>query len=413
MQYFYSFSIRVYGKLMWFAAFFHPKAKEWVSGRKHLFQNLPTLNQKEVYWFHCASLGEFDMALPLMNAIKEKNPAIFILVTFFSPSGMNHYTKRKHQVDLALYLPLDTASNAQKFMQQINPKILFIVKYEFWNNFISAAKKNGVSVVSVCTLLRPNQRFFSWYGTFFRNTLRQIDFFYVQNLLTQNLLNSIGIFNTLITGDTRYDQVISAKKTNPTNTTIELFLNQEKAIILGSIWEIDTAILEPFIRNHPETKFIVAPHQIDEGTIAKIENGLKGLTLRFSELDNGTKWDENLAKQVLILDTIGHLTAAYSFGSFAYIGGGFTGKLHNILEPAAYDLPVVFGPKYTNFPEAEEFISTGIGFSVSSREQMENAYRHIQRDYREIAAKTTHFMEEKTGATRLMVEHVNNHFGSI
>jgi 3-deoxy-D-manno-octulosonic-acid transferase len=243
--------------------------------------------------------------------------------------------------------------------------------------------------------------------------LRQIDFFYVQNLLTQNLLNSIGIFNTLITGDTRYDQVISAKKTNPTNTTIELFLNQEKAIILGSIWEIDTAILEPFIRNHPETKFIVAPHQIDEGTIAKIENGLKGLTLRFSELDNGTKWDENLAKQVLILDTIGHLTAAYSFGSFAYIGGGFTGKLHNILEPAAYDLPVVFGPKYANFPEAEEFISRGIGFSVSSLEQMENVYRQVQRDHREIAAKTTHFMEEKTGATRLMVEHVNNHFGSI
>lgn len=393
----YEFSIRI-------AAQFNPKAKAWVEGRKDFFDHLPARSERKTIWFHCASLGEFDMALPVMNLLKERHADLFLIVTFFSPSGMEHYSKRKHSVDLALYLPSDSPENARRFIGHFKPEKVFFVKYEFWSNYIFEAKKRNVQVFSLCSIFRENHRFFKWYGGFFRDTLRQIDFFYTQNETSTLLLADIGIKNFLTSGDTRYDRVIENKEQLVSNPRIEEFLKKDKAIIIGSSWPDDEKILIPFILKHPKQKFILAPHNIDEETIANLESQLSGKSSRYTEANNETSG-------ILILNTIGHLASAYSYGKIAYIGGGFSGNLHNILEPAVFGLPVIFGPKFKRFPEASQFIHLGIGFSVSTNKELETAMKQIEKHLAEISEKTRSTVVKNTGASKKIVDHLESTFG--
>ena len=404
MHFLYNSGIRLYELGIRTAALFNPKAKNWVEGRKDYFEHLPKIpSDQKVIWFHSASLGEFDMALPVMNLIKERHPSIFLLVTFFSPSGMEHYNKRKHQVDLAVYLPSDKPSNAEKFIKHFHPDKVFFVKYEFWSNYIFEAKKQNVQVFSLCSIFREDHRFFKWYGGFFRKTLKEVDFFYTQNETSTLLLADIGITNFMTSGDTRFDRVIENKKSLESNPRIEAFLKDEKAIIIGSSWSEDEAIVIPYILQNPNKKFIIAPHNIDEAHVSSIETKLSNLTERFTE--------NNVGKNVLILNTIGHLASAYSYGEIAYVGGGFSGNLHNILEPAVFGLPVLFGPKFKRFPEASQFIHLGIGFTVKTSEEFTTALTEMYKNLHAISVKTSTTVTKNTGASVKILDHLEQHYG--
>jgi 3-deoxy-D-manno-octulosonic-acid transferase len=392
MHVLYNIGIGFIGIGMRLAAIFNPKAKEWRDGRREMYATFPDINGQSVVWFHCASLGEFDQGLPLMNKIKSENPSIFLLVTFFSPSGMKYYQKREHQADFVTYIPLDTVSNAKKFIETIRPKQVFFVKYEFWSNHILAAKNYGAELYNVSGIFRPSHRFFKWYGQFFRSTLRQFNWFFVQNEASQELLKSIGINNTTVTGDSRFDKVIDNKTRLIKNKKIASFCNDEVVFIVGSSWPKDERIVLPIV-NKMQCKVIIAPHNVDEKHVHGITEQLKRPFSRYSETT------EHINSDILILDTIGQLSSAYAFGSYAYIGGGFSGNLHNILEPAVFGMGVIYGPEHNKFPEAQQFIESGFGFSVSSEDELSHAINTISTSKEAVDTKAMQFIEQNKGAT--------------
>lgn len=395
MSLIYLFGVRFYAFAVSIAALFLPKAKDWVEGRKQIWNSLPATEGKEVFWFHCASLGEFDQGLPVMNLLRKEKPDAFILVTFFSPSGYNHYTKRQHPVDFACYIPVDTPKNAKRFIAHFRPVCTFFVKYEFWINHISESKKAGSKLYSISTSLRPSQHFFKWYGGFFRNTLYQFDYFFAQNQMTFDLLHSIKIDNVLLTGDTRFDRVIENKKGLQINTQIAQFsADSERVFIAGSTWPKDIELLKPLIHTNYFDKYIIAPHNVGETHVEELIHQLSIPVVRYSKMTTETSIDCN----VLVIDSIGQLASAYAQASVAYVGGGFSGSLHNILEPAVFGLPVIFGPKHNRFPEAQAFIDEGIGFSVSTPEELSACMDSVTQNRDSISLKSIHFVEKNQGA---------------
>jgi 3-deoxy-D-manno-octulosonic-acid transferase len=385
------------------ASLFNPKAKLWVKGRTHLFRELPNVEDKKVIWFHCASLGEFDQGLPLMNKIKENDPSVFLIVTFFSPSGMQHYQKRSHKADHVCYIPLDTPSKAKKLIKAIQPESAFFIKYEFWTNHILACKNNGTKIYNVSGIFRQNQHFFKSSGGFFRKTLRLFDWFFVQNEESLSLLNSIGIKQVSISGDSRFDKVCQNKANLEKNTAISKFCRDEIVFIIGSSWPKDEEVLLPII-NQLKCKVIIAPHNIDERHVKGITSKLEGSFVLYSDetsIDN---------QDVLILDTIGHLSSAYAFGSAAYVGGGFSGSLHNILEPAVFGMGVIYGPKHSRFPEGRQFIENGFGFEVRTSEELKSTIEAILLDKETIDDKAADFVQKNIGASDKIFEKLNNRY---
>jgi 3-deoxy-D-manno-octulosonic-acid transferase len=405
MRLLYTLGIFGLGLYMSAAALFNRKAKQWVEGRRFFFKRNEPLTHPNVCWFHCASLGEFDMAIPVMNSLKSKDPSVFILVSFFSPSGMNFYHKRTHPANRVVYLPLDTPSNARKFIAHFKPRNAFFVKYEFWSNFLFESKKAGVKTFSICSSFRDNQLYFKWYGGFFRRTLKQLDWFYVQNKKSNELLRQLGLNNSLIVGDTRFDRVIEHKKGLQPNPRIEAFLNGKKATVIGSSWRKDEELWWNYLKLHPTQKFILAPHEIDAGHIEFILDKLQGHAQLYTASNDASK-------HVLILNTIGHLSVAYAYGCYAYVGGGFSGRLHNILEPAVFGLPVIFGPKHQRFPEANQFIEKGFGFSVASSLVLEETIRFVHENMGQLNEKSSRFVEQNTGASQRIVNHWLSFFHS-
>lgn len=397
MKFLYNIGILGLGLTMRIASLFNAKAKLWVKGRKNLYSNIPSNINQNLIWFHCASLGEFDQGLPLMQKLKEQDPTTSILVTFFSPSGMQHYHKRKLVADFVMYLPLDTPKNAREFFKHLHPQKAFFVKYEFWSNFIFEAKNNGVKLYNVSGIFRPNHRYFKWYGSYFRKTLKAFEWFFVQNKSSLELLKTIGIVNVSISGDSRFDRVLENKKSAVKNEILDAFTQNVKVFVVGSSWPDDEKIIQPFLQKENQ-KTLIAPHNIDEGHI-------QSLLKQFPEAVRFTQTNpvEVKEKQILILDTIGQLSNAYSYGSIAYIGGGFSGNLHNILEPAVFGLPVIFGPKHNRFPEAQAFIDNEIGKSISNPIEFENAFVQIQQNLEELSDKTSKFIEQNQGAAEKII----------
>ena len=402
MHFLYNISIFLIGVGMRIASLFNPKAKEWVVGRKNMFQNLPVVKGENVVWFHCASLGEFDQGIPLMKKIINEDPSVFLLVTFFSPSGMKFYQKRERIANLVMYLPLDTPWNAKRFVHYFQPKKVFFVKYEFWYNFIHQAKSQGARIYNVSGLFREEQRFFKWYGGIFRKLLKKFDWFFVQNEKSKQLLGSIGVKNVSVTGDSRFDRVIENKVTGSENKIIATFKNNQNLLIIGSSWPEDELIIIPWIKSF-QGKVLIAPHNVDEAHITSIVKQLPN-AYRYTEANK----DNIDTKNILILDTIGQLANAYSYGNIAYVGGGFSGSLHNILEPAVFGLPVIFGPKHKRFPEGEAFIENGFGFSVSTTEEFTKAYNAITTNYLLISQKEMEFIKKNAGASERILQHLKN-----
>lgn len=386
---FLGIGIRIY-------ALFNAKTKRWVEGRKKWRQKLPDTKEREVIWFHCASLGEFDQGLPLMKKFKREHPDSFILVTFFSPSGMEHYHKREHPADHVCYLPLDTPSNARVMMNHFKPKYFCLIKYEFWSNFIFAAKKSGARVYNVSGLFRKEHRFFKWYGSFFRQTLNQFDWFFVQNEESVQLLESIGINNVSIVGDSRYDKVYETKITHEPDEKIKKFCGNDTVFIVGSCWPKDEEILLPVI-NKMSCKVIIAPHNVDERAV-------HGITRLLTRPYNRYTANFDKDAEILVLDTIGHLSSAYAYGSVAYVGGGFSGNLHNILEPAVFGMGVIIGPNYQRFPEASSFIQCGFGFDVSTSAELQHRIEYVLENKECIDEKAAAFVDENRGASQKMYD---------
>ena len=404
MHLLYNISIQLYGSILKIASLFNPKAKFWIEGRKDFFLKLPIITSQNVYWFHCASLGEFDQALPVMNILKEEDSTIFIVVTFFSPSGYLHYQKREHKADYVCYLPLDTPSNSKKFIAHFQPKKAFFVKYEFWANYIFEAKNNNCKLYSISSIFRKDHRFFKKNASFFRSLLFQFDHLFIQNKESGVLLESIGITNYTITGDTRFDRVIENKKNVKPNIVTSNFLKEKKAFIIGSSWPKDEDIILPIINNsNLGDIFIIAPHSIDQNHLDQIIKQITIPYVLYSELEKGKKYNE---ERVLILNTIGNLANAYAYGNFAYVGGGFSGSLHNILEPAVFGLPVIFGPKHSRFPEGEMFIKNGIGFSVKDEIQLRSSISKINSQKELLKEKTIAFVESQKGASIKIIDYL-------
>lgn len=401
MRFIYTFGVNCYGFALRIASLFNPKAKKWIEGRKRLIANLPDLSNEEVHWFHCASLGEFDQGLPLMRRLKAEQPNIFLIVTFFSPSGYEHYQTRAHVADLVCYLPLDTPVNARKFINRTQPKSVYFIKYEFWANYIFAAKNSGSKLYNVSGLFREKHRFFKWYGRFFRSVLQQFDYFFVQNNSSKELLSGIGIENVSVTGDSRFDRVIENSKAVKSNEVIKAFKGDNDLFIIGSSWPVDEELLSSWI-NTSTDKVLIAPHEVNKKHIDRIITGISRKSIRYSEADRTTI----SAADVLIIDSIGLLASAYKYGTLAYIGGGFTGNLHNILEPAVFGLPVIFGPKHTRFPEAQTFIDGGFGFSISTTSEFKSAFEAIKSDIKVISSTEQEFVTKNAGATERIIQHI-------
>lgn len=386
---------------MHIGALFHPKAKKWINGRKQFWKNIPDLKNERVIWFHCASLGEYEQGKPIMEAWKKDHPKDFILVTFFSPSGYENI-KGKSVGDYTCYLPLDTKRNAKKFMHYFRPQVAFFIKYEIWINHLKAAKKSQVKIYSVSAAFRKNHRFFKWYGGIFREALFLFDHIFVQHELSKQLLSTIGINNVTVSGDTRYDRVAQRAEEDKENTIIAPWAKNEPIFVVGSSWPDDEEIVIPYINDFKiNSKVIIAPHEVNRAHIQQIEDRLKVNYQLYTNIQNGEEL--KLHTQVLILDCIGVLADAYRYGNLAYVGGGFGTGLHNILEPAAFGAPVIFGPIHKKFPEAQEFIDAGIAKSCDENKTFFEAYTYFKKN-EGVQEKVKAYIESKRGATVIVMQ---------
>lgn len=404
---FYTLGIRLLAILYRLAVPFNLKAKQFVRGRKNLFEKLSarfTGNSYKIIWVHCASLGEFEQGRPIIELIKKQRTNIKILLTFFSPSG---YEIRKNYegADFIYYLPWDTRKNAEKFIAITKPSLAIFVKYEFWYNYSNELKKKNIPLVSASCILRPNQVFFKPYGGLFRKILKNFTAYYVQNLETKKLLASIGIPST-IAGDTRFDRVLQIIANAKEVPLVKAFKNESQLWVIGSCWPEDLEVLSSFIHDHSyHLKFIIAPHEINEKFIVEIERSLQVKTIRFSK----ASFDNVADASVMIIDNIGMLSTLYRYGEVAFVGGAFADGLHNILEAACYGVPIFFGDKnYEKFQEAHDLIMRGGAFEVSGYSDLKSKYELLNNkpeNYLLACEVTKSYVEENRGATIKIVDY--------
>ena len=394
----YTLGVRSYSFMIRIASLWNAKAKKWIKGRQDCWSALDNWERKEspVYWFHCASLGEFEQGRPLIEKLKSEGDCQ-IVITFFSPSG---YEIRKNYelADLILYLPQETQSNVNRFLEFVTPTKVFFVKYEFWAKYIFTAKKRGASVYSISAVFRKNQLFFKWYGGYMLRILKAFDHVFVQDEKSAQLLEDHGLKST-VSGDTRYDRVMqNAKKVKP-YPEIERFIEGKKVLVVGSSWAEDESVILATINDSEfDWKIIIAPHEIGdkrvEGLVAKFHKE----TIRYSQIE------KNESAAVLVIDNIGMLMNVYQYATIAYVGGAFGKGLHNILEPACFGVPVIFGNSFEKFQEAYDFIENGIGFSVNAPDEFKKVFNELRgMNKRE---EVLDFMNARVGATALIFNEI-------
>ena len=379
------------------AAIGNAKARLWMKGREGTWEKLQQLPQdEERVWFHCASLGEFEQGRPVIEAYRQKYPQHKILLTFFSPSG---YEVRKNYpgADYVLSLPMDSPSNSSRFIRYVKPAAAFFVKYDFWHFYLEELKRKNVPTYVIASAFRPGQVYFKWYGTFFRNVLKNITRFYIQDEATGKLLSSIGLTNYLLCGDTRFDRVQQVAAGNEAMPLLIEFAKGSELLVAGSTWPEDEKRIVALMAQQPGLKVIVAPHEVDEVRIKEIMQNFPEV-VRYSEATS-----ESVATaRVILIDSIGKLSAVYRYGRFAWVGGGFGKGIHNILEAAVYGQPVFFGPNYLKFREARELIELKGAVSVTSSEQLLERIREYEKHPEQYAAAATasaNYVSSHAGAT--------------
>jgi 3-deoxy-D-manno-octulosonic-acid transferase len=409
MKFLYNIGIRAYWCAIVVTSLFKPKAKKWLLGRKNIFKKLEKEVPKGVIWIHAASLGEFEQGRPLIESIKKKTPNQPILLTFFSPSG---YEIRKNypHADNIFYLPLDTKSNAKRFVSIVEPSLAIFIKYEFWHHYINELHLKNIPIYSISAVFRPNQTFFKPYGNWFRKILHRFEHIFVQNQSSLDLLLKNNIKNASLTGDTRVDRVWDISQKAQQFPIIEAFSTQKPILVAGSTWEPDEVILADFCKKNTPLPFkiIIAPHEINA---AHIDSILKMMpsnlnVIRYSDAKNHDVSEAD----ILVIDNIGMLSSLYHYGKWAYIGGAFGSGLHNTLEPIAFGLPVIFGKKYQKFEETNWLVEHGGGFTINDLEDFEKVIQQLQEAdfYKNAAGKAAQYIEENRGATEKILFSIDN-----
>lgn len=406
MKFLYNLAINIFTLLVTLAAPFNSKAALWVRGRKDWRKNFPVnkMQGDKTLWIHCASLGEFEQGRPVIESIKKQVPGIKILLTFFSPSG---YEIRKNysEVDYVCYLPADTPSNAAEFIRLADPSFVIIVKYEFWNNYISELHKKDIPLYLISGIFRPEQHFFKWYGSFFREILRKFKIIFVQDKASAELLAKAGLMNVIVAGDTRFDRVVMIAGNARDIPVLENFRNNEKLLLAGSSWKPDEEIIAEYINMHAGAmKYVFAPHEIEKENIERLEGLIKVKSVRFSQ------YNESMADaRVLIIDNIGMLSSAYRYAHIAVIGGGFGKGIHNILEAACWGIPVIFGPNHGKFREAVDLIKEKGAMTFDSLENFSeilNKWLNDESSYLKSADSASAYVSKNTGATGIILEKI-------
>lgn len=406
MKILYNLGILIFNVLAHIIAPFNGKAGLWVEGRKNWEHKVADKIKSgdRTMWIHCASLGEFEQGRPVIEALKKEIPELKVVLTFFSPSG---YEIRKNyaNADCICYLPSDTPGNASKFIKLIRPEFVIFVKYEFWNNYISATYANKIPLYLVSGIFRPGQSFFKWYGSFFRKMLGKFEKLYVQDQRSHDLLKGIGLKNSEVAGDTRFDRVKQLTSTARNIPQLEQFRGKERMFLAGSSWKADEEIIARYINNFPDRmKWVVAPHEIDLAHIERLEKLFTVKVVRFSRFDNNST-----DARVLIIDNIGMLSSAYKYAYIAAIGGGFGKGIHNILEPACWGIPVLFGPKYKKFKEAVDLINANGAMSFDSFEKYCDILDKWLSDelfYLKSAETAGEYVNKNIGATDIIIKEI-------
>ena len=364
-MFFYNLFLKVYKIGIRLSAKEGNKAQRWLIGRKNIFEKIEhelKYTGKKI-WIHCASVGEFEQARPIIERLKNQKPELKIVLTFFSPSG---YELRKNYdyADHVFYLPLDGKKNAEKFVELIHPSVVLFVKYEFWYYYLKTLNDRNIPTLLISATFRENQPFFNWYGSMFRKMLSYYQAIFVQEERSRELLSSISITeNVVVGGDTRYDRVMEIAAQSKGFPEIESWIENNEIIIAGSTWPQDELILKSCLEYLPKNwKIIVAPHEIDKSHLQQIRDLFGEEVVMYSELANNVS-----ERKVLVIDNIGMLSSLYRYGAIAFVGGGFTkGGIHNILEPAAFGLPVFIGTNYEKFAEARMMTEKCFVFPVKS-----------------------------------------------
>ena len=350
------------------ASLFNEKVRKMWRGEREAFRILKEQvdPNAQYVWFHAASLGEFEQGRPIIERLRQEYPEYKILLTFYSPSG---YEVRKNYqgADIICYMPIDTVTNARRFLRLVRPCMAFFIKYEFWYNFLHILKHRNVPTYSVSSIFRPNQVFFRWYGKNYGRVLRCFTKFFVQNEQSKELLNSIGITEVEITGDTRFDRVLQIKEAAKELPVVEA-LASGRLFVAGSSWLPDEEIFIKYFNEHRDWKLIIAPHVIGEDHLQQIEKLLEGRkVIRYTQADS--QRDSLKDAEVLIIDCFGLLSSIYRYGQVAYVGGGFGVGIHNLPEAAVWDIPVFFGPNNERFQEAQELKRNGGGLEIHNYEE--------------------------------------------
>ena len=417
----YNLGIRFYFILIFIASFFNKKAKLWINGRK----NADFKQFSKSAWFHFASLGEYEQGLPVLIDYRKKFPNTKIIITFFSPSGFE-IRKNTPYADAVYYLPLDTKSNARKFINSIDPAIAVFTKYEYWYHFFNELHDREIPLYLISGIFRPNQVFFKWYGGLHREMLNCVTRFFVQDDNSRRLLQNIGISYVSVSGDTRFDRVWANAQNPKPFPVIADFTQGKKTFIAGSTWPEDEQLLAKLAADYPDWKFIFAPHEIKEEKIGKlIEQLPANSTIRHSQLttkaevrsrksevgSQNSDLNAQNSKQTLIIDNIGMLSSLYQYGQIAYIGGGFGVGIHNTLEAAAFGLPVIFGPNYHKFKEAKDLIALQVGFSINYESELKKTFGFLIEDesrYQSVSKKIKEYVKEHTGATAMITQYLTS-----
>ena len=336
-------------------ALFHPKIKLFVQGRSQTFSILKNKIQKEnkTIWIHVASLGEFEQGLPVIEKLKITYPTYKIVVTFFSPSGYE-IKKNTAVADAVVYLPLDTRRNAKCFIETVNPVLAIFVKYEIWPNYLKELKEKQVPILLISAIFRKEQVFFKWYGGIMREALQAFTHFFVQDNNSVALLKSINLNNATLSGDTRFDRVAEILERDNKLSFMERFKGNETCFVAGSTWPEDEEIIVKFINEtQKHLKFVFAPHNIKTEHIQSLKKSISKKVVLYTEIEH----NDISSCEVLIIDTVGLLTKIYSYADIAYVGGAFATGLHNTLEPAVFGIPILIGPDYKGFNEAEKLVA--------------------------------------------------------
>lgn len=364
---FYNIAIFLYALIVRIISPFHQKARKMIVGHKHAYKILKSEVDPNAWyiWFHAASLGEFEQGRPIIEDIKKKYPQYKILLTFFSPSG---YDVRKDYplADIVCYLPFDKKRNVKKFLKLIQPQMAIFIKYEFWYNYVNQLCKRNIPVYMVSAIFRKDQFFFKWYGKNMRRIFPKYKYICVQDENSAQLLETINVRNVKICGDTRFDRVVDIQKQAKKLDLVEAFARKaaeekETILVAGSSWPKDEDVFVSYFNITTDLKLIIAPHEIDEAHLKYIESNLQRPHIRYSR----ATWDDMSKYDCIIVDCFGVLSSIYRYGQIAYVGGGFGVGIHNILEAAVYSIPVIFGPNFKKFREAQELIECGGAYSIT------------------------------------------------